>query len=266
MGEVETVEHTRDRGVALTVYFGRRKGSASTADVRAEIDHDDDRAGLRDRALHRGRRVCRAADAARMATFFPDLDQWHPWALDATRAIELGIAAEAAGRALDPRLHNSDGASVSTGSSVALYANSHGFFGRESGTRHSISCSLFGEDDSGMQRDYWYTTACRPRRSGVRRSGRSSRRRTHAGTPVAAQDRDAGMCGAVRAGRGALADRASGRRGQRRRLVPTRVVPARRSGSRCSPTGSTSSNNRISSAARVLRRSTPKVSRPSIAN
>lgn len=158
MGEVETVEHTRDRGVAISVYFGRRKGSASTADVRAEsiattieqacaiarYTEEDPCAGL--------------ADADRMASFFPELDQWHPWALDATRAIELGIAAEAAGRALDPRLHNSDGASVSTGSSVAVYANTHGFFGRESGTRHSISCSLLGEDDNGMQRDYWYTT------------------------------------------------------------------------------------------------------------
>ena len=31
LGEVETVEHTRDRGFGLTVYFGQRKGSASTA-------------------------------------------------------------------------------------------------------------------------------------------------------------------------------------------------------------------------------------------
>jgi len=33
MGEVETVERTRDRGVSLTVYFGKRKGSANTADL-----------------------------------------------------------------------------------------------------------------------------------------------------------------------------------------------------------------------------------------
>lgn len=158
MGEVETVEHTRDRGVAVSVYFGRRKGSASTADVRAEsIATTIEQACAI--ARHTEEDPCAGlADAERMATFFPDLDQWHPWTLDATRAIELGIAAEAAGRALDPRLHNSDGASVSTGSSVAVYANTHGFFGRESGTRHSISCSLLGEDDSGMQRDYWYTT------------------------------------------------------------------------------------------------------------
>src|SRR5690606_24708877 len=36
MGEVEPIESTRDRGIAVTVYFGRRKGSASTADLRDE--------------------------------------------------------------------------------------------------------------------------------------------------------------------------------------------------------------------------------------
>ena len=36
MGEVETVERTRDRGIGLTVYFGQRKGSASTADLQPE--------------------------------------------------------------------------------------------------------------------------------------------------------------------------------------------------------------------------------------
>ena len=33
MGEVETIEYTRDRGLSLTVYFGTRKASASTADL-----------------------------------------------------------------------------------------------------------------------------------------------------------------------------------------------------------------------------------------
>ena len=36
LGAVETVESTRDRGIAVTVYFGQRKGSASTADLREE--------------------------------------------------------------------------------------------------------------------------------------------------------------------------------------------------------------------------------------
>nr|MBP7615314.1 hypothetical protein [Steroidobacteraceae bacterium] len=33
LGEVDTVEYQRDRGLGVTVYIGHRKGSASTADL-----------------------------------------------------------------------------------------------------------------------------------------------------------------------------------------------------------------------------------------
>lgn len=155
LGEVETVEHTRDRGFALTVFFGKRKGSASTADlnpdsIQATIDQacaiarfteEDPAAGL--------------ADADRMATVFPDLDLWHPWDIDVDAAIALGCDIENAGRDLDG-ITNSDGASVNAGQSLSVYANSHGFLGRERGTRHSLSVALIAGDDDGMQRDYWY--------------------------------------------------------------------------------------------------------------
>jgi PmbA protein len=155
LGEVETVEHTRDRGFGLTVYFGQRKGSASTADLNADsiqatldqacaiarYTEEDPAAGL--------------ADAARMATQFPELDLWHPWAVDTSEAIALGQEIEAAGRA-HAGITNSDGAGVQMGESVSVYANSHGFVGRERGTRHSLSLSLIAGDEAGMQRDYWY--------------------------------------------------------------------------------------------------------------
>ncbi|ULU27504.1 metalloprotease PmbA [Dyella terrae] len=155
LGEVETVEHTRDRGFGLTVYFGQRKGSASTADLNpdsiqatleqacaiARFTEEDPAAGL--------------ADASRMATQFPDLDLWHPWRIETDEAIELGKQIEDAGRA-HAGITNSDGASVQVGESLAVYANSHGFLGRERGTRHSLSLALIAGDDDGMQRDYWY--------------------------------------------------------------------------------------------------------------
>jgi PmbA protein len=159
MGEVETVERTRDRGVAVTVYFGQSKASASTADLQpasliatveqacaiARFTEADPAAGL--------------ADPALMATELRDFDQWHPWAIDAERAIALALAAEARGLESDPRISNSDGAAVNTGESLATYANSHGFIGFERSTSHSISCSLIAGKDEAMQRDYWYTTA-----------------------------------------------------------------------------------------------------------
>jgi PmbA protein len=155
LGEVETVEHTRDRGFGLTVYFGQRKGSASTADL-----HPDSIQATLDQACAIARYTeadpaAGLADPARMATSFPDLDLWHPWELDTTAAIELGRAIEDAGRA-HAGISNSDGASVQTGQGLSVYANSHGFVGRERGTRHSLSLALIAGDEDGMQRDYWY--------------------------------------------------------------------------------------------------------------
>ena len=158
LGEVETVERTRDRGVSVSVYFGRRKGSANTADldpksIEQTIEHacaiarhteEDPANGL--------------ADPALLAREFPDLDLWHPWHVSAEDAIRLGIEIEDAGRAFDPRIDNSEGASVQAGASMTAYANSNGFSGTERGTRHSLSCALIAEDDAGMQRDYWYDT------------------------------------------------------------------------------------------------------------
>src|SRR6185312_1578386 len=38
--EVDTVEYQRDRGLGVTVYFGKRKGSASTSDLSAQAVRD----------------------------------------------------------------------------------------------------------------------------------------------------------------------------------------------------------------------------------
>lgn len=163
MGEVETVESTSDRGIAVTVYFGQRKGSASTADLRAESlqatvaqacaiarhTEEDPAAGL--------------ADAQLMARFgdggLREFDGWHPWALDADAAIDLALDCEQAGRQADARIANSDGAAVGTGAAVSVYANSHGFTGSERSTHHSISCALIAGQGDAMQREGWYSIA-----------------------------------------------------------------------------------------------------------
>lgn len=162
MGEVETVEATQDRGISVTVYFGQRKGSASTADLREESleatvaqacaiarhTEDDAAAGL--------------ADAALMATTLREFDGWHPWDIDAQRAIDLALACEQAGREVDPRIGNSDGASLNRNASVSVYANSHGFLGAERGTSHSLGCALIAGEGDAMQRDGWYSLALAP--------------------------------------------------------------------------------------------------------
>ena len=164
MGEVETVEATRDRGIAITVYFGRRKGSASTADLRddsleatveqacaiARYTEDDPAAGLADAEL---------MAPAQAEGGWRAFDSWHPWMLEADRAVDLALACESAGREFDTRVENSDGASIGTGASLGVYANSHGFIGREGSTQHSMSCALIAGRGDAMQRDGWYSIA-----------------------------------------------------------------------------------------------------------
>lgn len=162
MGEVETVADTRDRGLVVTVYFGQRKGVASTADLaKSSIEETVTQACAIARHTEEDP-ASGLADPALLATQFPDLDLWHPWALDAEAAIALGIACETAGRDADSRIANSDGASINSGRSLGVYANSHGFVGRECATHHSVSLSLIAGQGDAMQRDDWYSAAMCP--------------------------------------------------------------------------------------------------------
>ncbi len=159
LGEVETIEFNKDKGIGVTVYFGQRKGSASTADFsRAALD-DAVRAACSIATFTADDPYTGLADADRMATEIPDLDLNYPWDVTPEMAIELATACEDAARSYDKQISNSEGASLSSHEGTRVYANSHGFIGGYSTTRHSMSCSVIAEDKNGMQRDYWYSVA-----------------------------------------------------------------------------------------------------------
>jgi PmbA protein len=159
MGDVETIEHNRDRGLVVTVYFGQRSGSASTSDYsERSVEEAVQAAGAI--ARHTQEDPCNGlADPTRLAKELPELDLWHPWGPTTDEAIELALACENAARAHDRRIVNSEGATVSSHEGMEVYGNSNGFVGRIDKTRHGISCAVIGRTDGGMQRDYWYTTA-----------------------------------------------------------------------------------------------------------
>jgi PmbA protein len=158
MGEVETIEYNRDKGLSVTVYIGKKKGYASSADfapaaVASTVDAalsiarftaSDDAAGLADRDL--------------LAREVRDLDLFHPWDLSVERAIEMARACESAAFALDPRVVNSEGASVSCQQSQFVLANSLGFMGGFPSSRHYLSCAVIASDGEQMQRDDWYVS------------------------------------------------------------------------------------------------------------
>lgn len=181
LGEVETLEHHRDRGLTVSVYFGRRKGSAASADL-SEASLHEVVARACDIARYTQEDPCTGlADAELMAKEFPDLDLWHPWSVTPEQAIELATACEDAARA-DERITNSEGASVDTGAGVGLYANSHGFRGFSRGTRHDFTCAVIAGSGDTMQSEHWYSLArCRedlesPEQVGRRAAERAIRR------------------------------------------------------------------------------------------
>ncbi len=158
MAEVETLEYNRDRSLGISVYLGQQKGSASTSDWSEKAIQETVKAACAI-ARHSGEDpYAGLADADRMATKLPDLDLLHPWDLSAEQGIELARECEDAARSHDG-ISNSEGASVSTHTGISAYANTHGFFGCYSATRHSVSCSVIANDEAGMQRDYWYSVA-----------------------------------------------------------------------------------------------------------
>ncbi|MDO8954209.1 MAG: metalloprotease PmbA [Gammaproteobacteria bacterium] len=159
LGEPETIEHEQDQSVDITVYYGQKKGSATTTDMNlamidkvveaacsmAQYTVEDDCAGL--------------ADPDTLAKDWPELDLYHPWDISVKDAIEQAKACEKLAMDFDPRINNSEGATLETYQSIHLYANSHGFIGGAKSSRHGLSVSVIAEANGQMQHDYGYTSA-----------------------------------------------------------------------------------------------------------
>jgi len=158
-GEVETIEYNRDKGLGVTVYVGKRRGHASTADLSRQALEDTVRAAL-SIARYTAEDDCAGlADEELLARNPPDLDLHHPWELPVEAAIDIARECEAAALDADSRVSNSEGATVGTHASQFVYANSLGFSGGFPATRHSISCSVVAGRGDDMQRDDWYSVA-----------------------------------------------------------------------------------------------------------
>ncbi len=157
-GKIETIEQNKDKGMGVTVFIGKKRGNASTSDfsaaaLRATVDAayniarftaEDDCAGLAD------------ADMLEMAP--RDLELFYPWLIKTEEAVALAQRAEAAAFAVDPRVTNSEGASVNVQQSHFVSANSRGFIGGYPFSRHTLSVAPIAGKGAKMQRDDWYSS------------------------------------------------------------------------------------------------------------
>ena len=156
-GDVETIEHHRDKQIGITVYLGQSKGYAATSDFSADALQATVSAAL-DIARFTAADPCAGLPDAEllMRGPVPDLDLFHPWTPSVEAAVAMAQACESAGLAYAPAIQNSEGASVSTHQGHFIMANSLGFMGGYPTSRHSVGCALIAADDGGMQRDDWY--------------------------------------------------------------------------------------------------------------
>jgi PmbA protein len=161
---VETIEQTRDKGLGVSVYFGTRRGHASTSDFSAasiaetvaaacaiaRYTAEDPFAGLPEPEL--------------LARDWRDPGVFHTWRLTVDEAIEMAQAAEVAAFDTSPMIRNSEGASVGVSHGQFVAANSLGFSGGYRYSRHSIAVAPIARRGRDMQRDDWYSAHSNPRR------------------------------------------------------------------------------------------------------
>jgi len=158
LGEVETLEYQRDRGMGVTVYRGKRKGSASTADLSAAAIRETVAKAVSIAGFTAEDPCAGLPEPDTIATHIADLDLCHMWDIEPEQARDLAVACEAAALAVDKRISNSEGATLSTHRGLRVFGNSLGFLGGYQSTLHSLSCAVIAQQGEDMQRDYWYST------------------------------------------------------------------------------------------------------------
>ena len=156
---VETIENTRDKGVAITVYIGRRRGHSSTSDFAPGALREAVQAAY-DIARFTAEDDCAGLPEEETLEHSPaELDLYHPWAVDTDDAIRIAQRAEQAAFDVSSQVVNSEGANVYASGGHFVLANTLGFVGGYPYSRHSISVAPIARGRGGMQRDDWYSAS-----------------------------------------------------------------------------------------------------------
>ncbi len=161
-GDLENVERNRDKSLGVTVYMGNRRGNASTSDFSKAAIQQTVQAAYDIARFTAEDPVAGLPDEGDIAHEHPELDLFHPWAIDSEQAARIALECEAAALSTDKRITNSEGAGVSAQQSHFFSAHTRGFRGGYASSRHSISVAPIAGRGNGMQRDAWYTSMRSP--------------------------------------------------------------------------------------------------------
>lgn len=161
-GAAETVEYHQDKSIEITVYFGKRSGSASLSDLRKEAIQAAVEAACHIAKYTGGDPCSGLPEKEDLAFNYPKLNLSYPWNINVDEAIALACECEKLALAQNKLIMSAEEVRVGTLQSVMLYANSLGFTGWFPISHHEISCVLIAKKDEEMQRDYSYSIAVDP--------------------------------------------------------------------------------------------------------
>ena len=157
-GELESVERNRDKSLGITVYVGKKRGNAATSDFSKAAIQQTVKAAYDIASFTAEDATSGLPDEQDIARDHPELDLFHPWAINSEEAAQLALQCEAAAFATSKLITNSEGAGVSAQQSHFFSAHSGGFRGGYASSRHSISVAPIAGKGKQMQRDAWYSS------------------------------------------------------------------------------------------------------------
>jgi PmbA protein len=161
LGDLEKLIEAGSMSAGLRVINGGRTAVCSTSDLTpaslkrfaaetvelASISEPDEFAGLPEPEL-----LSRTTNAAGLSLYDEHLES-----LSTEEKVRMAKACEGAALAADPRINNSDGASLSTRVGQVALSNSIGFEGSYPATSISLMVEAIADDADGKKRNgYWY--------------------------------------------------------------------------------------------------------------
>lgn len=161
--QIDSLEYDRGKELSITVYLGKKRGSATTNDfssasLKRAVDAAYDFAKYAAEDPYSG-----LPDRKELAFNAPLLDLNFPWEnLSAAEVIEKMRACEAHALSLNPAIIKSDGAGLSSHQTYELLANSEGFMQGYASTSHSMHCAVIAENNGEMQSESEFTCGMDP--------------------------------------------------------------------------------------------------------
>jgi PmbA protein len=152
----ESIEHQKDKSIAITVYQNGRKGSAKSSDFSISslnniVESAATIAGYTEVDPYAG-----LIEQKYLCKEIIDLDLDYPWNIEIDEMIKIAKDAESAALKDTRQTIRSDGVNISSYRGARVYANSLGFNHGYHSTRHGLSAIMIAESfPNQKQKGYW---------------------------------------------------------------------------------------------------------------